>query len=73
MFIWVTVPDRIDTEDLLHRSLAEARVAFVPGRTFHADDTGRNTLRLNFSLNDERVAAAGIARLGAVLRRALAA
>jgi DNA-binding transcriptional MocR family regulator len=72
MFIWVTVPDRIDTEDLLHRALGEARVAFVPGRTFHADDTGRNTLRLNFSLNSERVAAEGIARLGAVLRRALA-
>jgi DNA-binding transcriptional MocR family regulator len=73
MFIWVTLPDRIDTEDLLGRALAEARVAFVPGRTFHADDSGRNTLRLNFSLNSEGVATEGIARLGAVLREALAA
>jgi DNA-binding transcriptional MocR family regulator len=73
MFIWVTVPDRIDTEDLLHRALTEARVAFVPGRTFHADESGRNTLRLNFSLNRESVASDGIRRLGAVLRQALAA
>lgn len=73
MFIWVTVPDRIDTENLLRRAVADVRVAFVPGRTFHADDTGRNTLRLNFSLNSESVASEGIRRLGTVLREALAA
>jgi DNA-binding transcriptional MocR family regulator len=44
----------------------------VPGASFHADGTGRNTLRLNFSLNPEDVAVEGIRRLGSVLDRALA-
>src|SRR5262249_19871708 len=52
MFIWVTLPEPLDAEDVLRRAL-DADVAFVPGRSFHADDSGRNTLRLNFSLNDE--------------------
>ena len=73
MFIWVTLPAHLDAEALLRRSLAEVKVAFVPGASFHADGTGRNTLRLNFSLNPEEVAIAGIRRLGGVLHRALAA
>jgi DNA-binding transcriptional MocR family regulator len=73
MFIWVTLPERLDAESLLRRSLAEEKIAFVPGGSFHADGTGRNTLRLNFSLNSEAVAIAGISRLGGVLHRALAA
>jgi DNA-binding transcriptional MocR family regulator len=71
MFIWVTLPERLDAEDLLAAAL-EARVAFVPGRSFHADGSGRNTLRLNFSLNDEAVIAEGVCRLAAVVRQALA-
>jgi DNA-binding transcriptional MocR family regulator len=73
MFIWVTLPERLDAESLLRRSIAEEKIAFVPGASFHADGTGRNTLRLNFSLNSEEVAIAGISRLGGVLHRALAA
>lgn len=71
MFIWATLPADVDAEDMLRRSLAEARVAFVPGATFHADGGGQNTLRLNFSLNPEAVAIEGIRRLGGVLHRAL--
>jgi DNA-binding transcriptional MocR family regulator len=71
MFIWATLPGHVDAETLLRRSLAEASVAFVPGATFHADGSGHNTLRLNFSLNPEAVAIEGIRRLGGVLHRAL--
>jgi DNA-binding transcriptional MocR family regulator len=73
MFIWVTLPEQLDAEFLLRRSIAEEKIAFVPGASFHADGTGHNTLRLNFSLNSEAVAVAGIHRLGGVLHRALAA
>lgn len=69
MFIWLTLPQAIDGAALLKRAIAEARVAFVPGRAFHADGSGANTLRLNFSLADEARIAEGIARLGALLRR----
>ena len=73
MFIWVTLPEGLDAEDLLRRAIAEEKIAFVPGAGFHADGRGRNTLRLNFSLNSEDVAISGIRRLGAVVERALAA
>jgi DNA-binding transcriptional MocR family regulator len=73
MFIWVTLPEQLDAEDLLRRAIEEAKIAFVPGTSFHADGSGRNTLRLNFSLNSEDVTISGIRRLGTVVERALAA
>ena len=69
MFIWVTLPPKVDAAALLVRAIAEARVAFVPGRAFHADGAGANTLRLNFTLADETRIAEGIARLAAMLRQ----
>jgi DNA-binding transcriptional MocR family regulator len=68
MFLWLTLPERIDAAALLARAIAEARVAFVPGRAFHADGGGANTLRLNFTLADPAEIGEGIARLGALLR-----
>jgi DNA-binding transcriptional MocR family regulator len=69
MFIWLTLPEAIDAAALLPRAIAEARIAFVPGRAFHADGAGANTLRLNFSLADVAQIAEGVGRLGALLRR----
>ncbi len=69
MFLWLTLPEGIDTAALLPRAIDEARVAFVPGRAFHADGGGANTLRLNFTLADPARIDDGIARLGALLRR----
>lgn len=63
LFVWVTLPATINAADLLKRSVAEARVAFVPGGAFFADGTGANTLRLSYSLPDEATIAEGIARL----------
>jgi DNA-binding transcriptional MocR family regulator len=68
MFVWLTLPGKIDAAALLERAVAEAQVAFVPGRAFHHDGTGAATLRLNFSLADETRIGEGIARLGALLR-----
>ena len=66
MFLWLTLPEGIDTAALLPRAIDEARVAFVPGRAFHADGGGANTLRLNFTLADPARIDDGIARLGAL-------
>ncbi|MFN3662123.1 PLP-dependent aminotransferase family protein [Yoonia sp.] len=68
MFVWLTLPAHIDGAELLAKSLQSARVAFVPGRAFHADGSGGNTIRLSFSLADEATIDAGISRLGALLR-----
>ena len=68
MFVWVTLPEGADAAALLARSLAEARVAFVPGSAFFADGTGRNTLRLSFTLANRRAVEEGVPRLAALLR-----
>ena len=48
LFIWATLPDYIDTTDLLARALEE-NVAFVPGRAAYLDGRGGSSMRLNFS------------------------
>lgn len=70
MFVWVTLPPRIDAAGLLATSLRSGKVAFVPGRAFFADGTNGNTLRLSFSCADEARIDDGIARLGRLIRAA---
>ena len=66
MFIWVTLPKHIDAMKLLDQSLA-ARVAFVPGAPFYANDPETNTLRLSFvTVPPERIRE-GIAILGKLI------
>src|SRR5262245_14410503 len=48
MFAWAELPGDVDTEALLPHAVA-AGVAYVPGRSFHVDGAGRNTMRLNFT------------------------
>jgi 2-aminoadipate transaminase len=66
LFIWATLPDFIDTTDLLARALHE-NVAFVPGEAAFLDGRGRNAMRLNFSGSDEDAIREGIRRIGEVV------
>jgi DNA-binding transcriptional MocR family regulator len=67
LFTWVTLPEGIDAAELLQRSLAQARVAFVPGSAFFFDGRGRNTLRLSYSLPGEGDIDRGIAALAKLI------
>jgi 2-aminoadipate transaminase len=67
LFIWATLPDYIDTTDLLARGLEE-HVAFVPGRAAFVDGRGGSSMRLNFSGVGEEEIREGIRRLGEVVR-----
>jgi DNA-binding transcriptional MocR family regulator len=67
MFIWLTVPEHIDTADLLAIA-ADQQVVFVPGATFHANGGGTNTMRLNFSHSAPERITEGIGRLAAAVR-----
>jgi DNA-binding transcriptional MocR family regulator len=69
MFVWVTLPDAIDAAEMLKDAIEVARIAFVPGEAFHPDRSGRNTLRLSFSLNEPAVIDEGIARLAGLVER----
>ncbi len=66
LFIWATLPDFIDTTDLLARALRE-NVAFVPGEAAFLDGRGRNAMRLNFSGSDEEAIREGVRRIGEVV------
>jgi len=63
MFLWATMPEGFASMDLFDVAIKD-KVAFVPGRPFYVDDSGENTLRLNFSNSDEKRTEAGIKRLG---------
>ena len=71
LFLWVTVPDALDSTRLLEEALRE-KVAFVPGTAFYPNGGGERTLRLNFSDPAPAVIEEGIARLGRVIARQLA-
>jgi 2-aminoadipate transaminase len=66
MFVWATLPDYIDTTDLLARAL-RANVAFVPGRAAYLDGRGASEMRLNFSGSTDDAIREGIRRIGAVV------
>jgi 2-aminoadipate transaminase len=71
LFLWATLPDYIDTTDLLAKALRE-NVAFVPGRAAYVDGRGASSMRLNFSASDEDVLREGIRRIGAVVSEQMA-
>jgi 2-aminoadipate transaminase len=71
LFIWATLPDYIDTTDLLARALEE-QVAFVPGRAAYLDGRGGSSMRLNFSGVDEDEIREGVRRIGEVVREQVA-
>ena len=66
LFVWATLPDYIDTTDLLAKALRE-NVAFVPGRAAYVDGRGGASMRLNFSGSSEEEIREGVRRIGAVV------
>jgi len=71
LFIWATMPDYIDTTDLLARALQE-KVAFVPGRAAYLDGRGGSSMRLNFSGVPESAIREGVRRIGEVVHEQVA-
>lgn len=67
MFIWCQGPAGTDMEAVYKRAV-DRKVAFVPGRYFYArPDQGGETLRLNYTMSDERTLWQAIEILGEVL------
>ena len=67
MFLWATVGNGIDTEELFERAVAD-KVVFVPGRPFFPNRDRGDGMRLNFSAMPEERIAEGIARLARAVR-----
>jgi 2-aminoadipate transaminase len=72
LFIWATLPDFIDTGDLLAKAIREEQVAFVPGAAAYVDGRGASSMRLNFSGADADAIREGVRRIGKVIGEQIA-
>jgi len=70
MFLWVKLNANVDTSELLQRAI-EKGVAYVPGKSFFHDYSGKDTMRLNFSYPTVEQIEKGIAILAELIREAL--
>lgn len=71
-FIWLTLPQGIDTYALLHLGV-KAGVIFIPGAAFSPSGQADNKLRLAFCAVDEATIAEGVQRLSTLLASAIEA
>ncbi len=70
LFLFMTLPGGANADAILLKSI-EKNVAFVSGSTFFSNDSGQNTLRINFSYSNEAVIEEGVKRLSSVIREEL--
>jgi 2-aminoadipate transaminase len=68
LFLWITVPDNIDT-DLLFFDALKHKIAFVPGSVFYPKGNHeQNHMRVNFSYPTEEQIIEGVRRLADVIK-----
>jgi 2-aminoadipate transaminase len=65
MFLWVTCPEGVNTNELMRQALAQ-KVLFVPGQDFFSNASGLRFMRLNFSNASPKEIREGIGRLARV-------
>ena len=71
LFVWVWLPDGIDTKEMLPQAVAK-KVAYVPGSAAFVDGSGHNTMRLSFSSSTPEKIDEGIRRLSVVVKAEIA-
>ena len=67
LFLFVTLPGDLDSDSIFRKAI-EKNVAFVPGSTFFCNNSGSNTMRINFSFSDLKDIEEGVKRLSIVIR-----
>ena len=69
LFLWITVPEEINTLDLFYMAIEE-KVAFVPGEVFYPEGHKKyNSMRINFSFPTKEEIAEGVKRLSSVIKK----
>ena len=71
LFLFVTLPSHLDT-DIIFKKAIEKNVAFVAGSSFFCDNSGHNTMRINFSFSNNEEIETGVKRLSQVIYSELA-
>ncbi|ROQ37080.1 DNA-binding transcriptional MocR family regulator [Frondihabitans sp. PhB188] len=65
-FVWVTLPDELDSKAMLPRAVKEL-VAYTPGTAFFSDGQGRSNIRLSFCYPTPESIRLGVSRLATVI------
>jgi 2-aminoadipate transaminase len=66
LFLFVTLPKGLDAGNILKKAI-DNNVAFVDGATFFCNDSGHNTMRINFSYSGRDEIDKGVERLSKVI------
>ncbi len=68
-FVFVYVLKKgFDTSRLLKKAIEKYKVAYVPGKSFHTDGAGENSMRLSFSYPPPDVIVEGIKRIAELIK-----
>jgi 2-aminoadipate transaminase len=67
LFLFVTLPAHIDADEIFLKAIKK-NVAFVAGSSFFCNNSGHNTMRINFSFSNNEEIDAGVHRLSQVIR-----
>jgi 2-aminoadipate transaminase len=67
LFLWLTLPENMNTYDLFYDAL-KFKVAFVPGEVFYGDTPEKNHMRINFSYPSKEQLVEGIKRLSECIK-----
>lgn len=70
LFAWVTLPEHIDTTEMLTDAI-DNKVVYIPGHAFAVGDTHHNAMRLNFSNVQPGQFDEALGRLSDVIRKRL--
>ena len=71
-FLWATLPEQIDADAMIDRSV-EQGVIYVAGAAFFVNDHGQNIIRLAFSAPTHDKIREGVTRLAAAVNQEIAA
>jgi 2-aminoadipate transaminase len=66
LFLFVTLPSHLDSDEIFKKAI-EKNVAFVSGSSFFCDNSGHNTMRINFSFSNKEEIEEGTKRLCSVI------
>jgi 2-aminoadipate transaminase len=71
LFLFVTLPSHLDADEIFKKAIVK-NVAFVAGSSFFCNNTGHNTMRINFSFSNNEEIEIGVKRLSDVIGEELA-
>lgn len=70
-FVWMRLPETLDSESFLEEAVSKEKVSYLIGRPFTCDHSARNYLRLAFSAEPPDRIREAVRRLSNVIKRRL--